>query len=186
MELAKQYKVNILDIAKEIGEPPLWTKKVLVSAIALSLMNGERLSDISSVETMIGIDFNTAEAIQALLPFQSMLCPVAPEMEQWMKDNLSSQDLDMILELVDVKENDLPYLLKGETPPALKKNRFEELPASYKEQLQAYIALLRELRDHAKNKRFNQDSAKQLLVHLNKNVTVINEIVQGLREDKLL
>ncbi|PIP41054.1 MAG: hypothetical protein COX19_04405 [Desulfobacterales bacterium CG23_combo_of_CG06-09_8_20_14_all_51_8] len=186
MELAKKYKVDIVDIAKEIDEPLLWTKKVLVAAIALSLMNGDKLNDASSVETMIGIDLDIARAIQAMLPFHTMLCPVAPEMEQWIKDNLSSQDLDMILELVDVDKKDLPYLLKGEAPPPPKKNCFEELPTDYREQLQAYIAVLREIRDHVKNKMFNEDSAKQLMVHLNKNVTVINEIVDGLREEKLL
>jgi hypothetical protein len=121
-----------------------------------------------------------------MLPFHNMLCPVVPEMEQWIKDNLSSQDLDVILELVDVKKKDLPYLLKGEKPPEPKRNCFEQLPDAYKKQLQAYITVLREIRDHAKNKRFNQDSAKQLMVHLNKNVTVINEIFDGLREDRLV
>ena len=185
MELAKHYKVDIIDIAKEINEPVIWTRKVLVAATALSLMHSDKLNDASSVETLIGINFDTAKLIQCALSFRTMLCPVSPDMEQWVKNNFSSKDLDLILSLVDANKNDLPHLLKGETPPK-ETNRFKSLPEDYKAQLEAGIALLRELRDHTKNKRFNSDSAKQLLAHLNKNVTVINEIVDGLREDKLL
>ena len=185
MELAKKYKMDIIDMVKEIDEPVIWIKKVLVAAMALSLMRGDKLDDASSVETLLGINFNTARCIQSALPFQIMLCPISPDMEQWAKDNLASNDLDLILRLVDVNKSDLPHLLKGETPPK-KTNCFKELPDCYKDQLQTNIAVLRELRDHARNKRFIGDSAKQLLVHLNKNVTVINEIFDGLREKKSL
>ncbi len=185
MELAKKYKMDIIDMVKEIDEPVIWIRKVLVAAMALSLMRGDKLDDASSVETLIGISFDIARCIQSALPFQTMLCPISPDMEQWAKDNLSPKDLDLILSLVEVNKNDLPHLLKGETPPK-KTNCFKALPDCYKDQLQTSIAVLRELRDHAKNKRFNGDSAKQLLSHLNKNVMVINEIVDGLREGKLL
>jgi len=183
MELAKKYKVDILDIAKETGEPVIWTKKVLMSAIALSLMNGDKLNSLSRVETAIGIDFYIAEAIQAMLPFQTMLCPATPEMEQWIKDNLSSQDLDIILDLVDAPKNDIRYLLKGQKPPAPKKNCFQELPKSYKENFQAYRSMLREVRDHNKNKMFNANSAKELLAQFNKNMIIVNEIVDDMREE---
>lgn len=183
MELAKKYKVDILDIAKETGEPVIWTKKVLMSAIALSLMNGDKLNSLSRVETAIGIDFYIAEAIQAMLPFQTMLCPVAPEMEQWIKDNLSSQDLDIILDLIEAPKNDIPYLLKGQKPPAPKKNCFQELPKGYKETFQAYRSMLREVRDHNKNKMFNANSAKELLAQFNKNMIIVNEIVDDMREE---
>ncbi|MFZ2632907.1 MAG: hypothetical protein WA017_02695 [Desulfosalsimonadaceae bacterium] len=185
MELAKKYKVDILDIAKEIGEPVIWTKKVLMSAIALSLMNGDKLNIISRVETAIGIDFYIAEAIQAMLPFQTMLCPVAPEMEQWIKDNLSSQDLDIILDLIEAPKNDIPYFLKGQRPPAPKKNCFQELPKSYKENFQAYRSMLRELRDHTKNKMFKGNSVRELMAQFNKNMIIVNEITDDLREEEL-
>jgi hypothetical protein len=185
MELAKKYKVDILDIAKETGEPVIWTKKVLMSAIALSLMNGDKLNSLSRVETAIGVDFYIAEAIQAMLPFQTMLCPVAPEMEQWIRDNLSSQDLDIILDLVEAPKNDISYLLKGQKPAAPKKNCFQELPKSYKENFQAYRSMLREVRDHNKNKMFNANSAKELMAQLNKNMIIVNEIVDDLREEGL-
>ena len=185
MELAKKYKVDILDIAKEIGEPVIWTKTVLMSAIALSLMNGDKLNSLSRVETAIGIDFYIAEAIQAMLPFQTMLCPVAPEMEQWIKDNFASQDLDILLDLIEAPKNDISYLLKGQKPSAPKKNCFQELPKSFKENFQAYRAMLREVRDYNKNKMFNVNSAKELIAQFNKNMIIVNEIVDDLREEGL-
>jgi hypothetical protein len=49
--------------------------------------------------------------------FHRMLCPISPEMEHWFKDNLTANDLDLITELSEADRRDLPYLLKGETPP---------------------------------------------------------------------
>jgi hypothetical protein len=185
MELAKHYKMDIVDIAKEINEPLIWIRKVMLSAMALSLMRGDKIDDASRVETLMGIEFNVIQCIQRMLVFQKMLDPISRDMERWVKNNLSQQDLDLLLSLVEANQNDFPHLLKGEAPPPGTK-RYQKLPDSYKDRLQVCIAVFRELRDHTKNDRFNSGAAKQLTGHLNKNVIVINEIFDGLRERNLL
>jgi hypothetical protein len=181
MELAKHYKLDVIDIIKEIKEPVLWTRKVLVAAIALSLMNGGYMEDASHVETALGIGFDVARTIQDALPFNTMLCPVAPEMAQWLEDNISAKDLEVIAALTGEKEDDLPYLIRKEKPPS-KKRHFEKLPDEYKDHLKSNVQVLRELRTHARNHMFRGDSAKQLVGHLNKNMTAMNEIFEALRE----
>jgi hypothetical protein len=185
MELAKKYKLDIIDIVDEINKPPQWIKKVLVAAIALSLMNGKKLDNASRVETLLRIDFNIARYIQNALPFHRMLCPIAPEMEHWFKDNLTATDLDLIAALSKADKRDLPYFLKGETPPP-KTPCFKQLPGSYKEHFQTSAGVLNEIREHARNKMFNHDSAKELLIHLNINQTAMNEIFDALREGIML
>lgn len=181
MELAKAYKMDIIDMIREINEPVRWIRKILIAAIAIALMPANHFDIATSVEKLLGINFEITRCIQQALPFKKMLCPVSPDMEGWMKDNISDNDFKKIATLADVKLADLIYLIKGKTPP-IKKNYFEKLPDSYKDQLQSYVIVLRELRNHAKNNMFKDDSAKQLMVHLNKNMTVINEIFDGLRE----
>ena len=181
MELAKHYKLDVIDIIKEINEPVLWTRKVLMAAIALSLMKGDYMEDASHVETALGIGFDVARTIQDALPFNTMLCPVAPEMAQWMEDNISAKDLKVIAALTGEKEDDLPYLLRKEKPPS-KKRHFEKLPDEYKDHLKTNVQVLRELRTHSRNHMFMGDSAKQLVGHLNKNMTAMNEIFEALRE----
>ena len=181
MELAKHYKLDVIDIIKEINEPVLWTRKVLVAAIALSLMKGDYMENASHVETALGIGFDVARTIQDGLPFNTMLCPVAPEMAQWMEDNISAKELEVIAALTGEKEDDLPYLLRKEKPPS-KKRHFEKLPDEYKNHLKANVQVLRELRTHSRNHMFMGDSAKQLVGHLNKNMTAMNEIFEALRE----
>jgi hypothetical protein len=181
MELAKTYKLDIIDMTREINEPVSWIRKILIAAIAIALMPANHFDIATSVEKLLGINFEITRCIQQALPFKKMLCPVSPDMEGWMKDNISDNDFKKIATLTDVKLADLIYLIKGEMPPP-KKNYFEELPDSYKDHLQSHVVVLRELRNHAKNQMFKDDSAKQLMVHLNKNVTVINEIFDGLRE----
>jgi len=181
MELAKHYKLDVIDIFKEIKEPVIWTRKVLVAAIALSLMKGGYMEDASHVETELGIGFDVARTIQDALPFNTMLCPVAPEMAQWLEDNISVKDLEVIAALTGEKEEDLPYLIRKEKPPS-KKRHFEKLPDEYKDHLKANVLVLRELRTHTRNHMFRGDSAKQLVGHLNKNVTVMNEIFETLHK----
>jgi predicted transcriptional regulator len=181
MELARTYKLDIIDMTREINEPVSWIRKILIAAIAIVLMPGNHFDIASSVEKLLGINFEITRCIQQALPFKKMLCPVSPDMEDWMANNISERDLKIIATLVNAKTTDLLYLIKGALPPP-KKNYFEELPDNYKDHLQSHVVVLRELRNHAKNQMFNGDSAKQLMVHLNKNVTVINEIFDGLRE----
>jgi len=181
MELAKTYKMDIIDMIREINEPVRWIRKILIAAIAIALMPANHFDIATSVEKLLGINFEISRCIQQALPFKKMLCPVSPDMEGWMKDNISDNDFKKIATLADVTLANLLYLIKGEMPP-VKKNYFEELPDSYKDQLQSHVIVLRELRNHVKNHMFQDDSAKQLMVHLNKNMTVINEIFDGLRE----
>jgi hypothetical protein len=185
MELVKIYKLDIVDITDEINEPILWVKKVLVAAIALSLMNSDDLNDASSVEVLLGLDIEIVKCIQNFLYCKEMVCPIAPDMENWFKENLSANDLDMIAELSGVSRDNLPYLLKGQAPPP-KAQCFKEFPDSYKKQISAFIRLLSEIHEHAKNKMFNHNSAKDLLFHLNRNQTAINEIIDVLRQYVLL
>jgi hypothetical protein len=110
-----------------------------------------------------------------------MLCPVAPEMAQWMEDNISAKDLKVIAALTGEKKDDLPYLIRKEKPPS-KKRHFEKLPDEYKDHLKTNVQVLRELRTHSRNHMFRGDSAKQLVGHLNKNMTAMNEIFEALRE----
>jgi hypothetical protein len=185
MELVKIYKLDIVDITDEINEPILWIKKVLVAAIAFSLMNSDELNDASSVEVLLGLDIELVKCIQKVLYLKEMVCPIAPDMENWFKENLSANDLDIIVELSGVSRENLPYLLKGQAPPP-KVQCFKEFPDSYKKQISAFIRLLCEIHEHAKNKMFNHNSAKDLLFHLNRNQTAINEIIDVLRQNVLL
>jgi len=185
MELAKKYKIDIVSIAKELNEPEPWIRKVLLAAITLSLMKGDQITDASKVVTIIGIAFDTARCLQAALLYHTMLCPVSPDMEQWMRDNLLDKELDLILKLVTAKKKDLIHLLKGEAPPP-KANCFETLPDIYKDRLQDGLAMFHEILDDVRNHRFNRASAKQLLVYLNKILTMMNEIEDLLHEQGLL
>jgi hypothetical protein len=185
MELAKKYKLDIIDIVDEVNEPPQWVRKVLIAAIALSLMNGKRLDKASRVETLLGINFDITRYIQNALPFHRMLCPISQEMEHWFKDNLTANDLDLIAELSEADRRDLPYFLKGETPPP-KTPCFKQLPGSYKMHFQKSAEVLNEICDHARNKMFNHDSAKELLIQLNIHQTAMNEIFDALREGIML
>jgi hypothetical protein len=185
MELVKIYKLDIVDIADEINEPILWIKKVLVAAIAFSIMNSDDLNDASSVEVLLGLDIELVKCIQNILYFKEMVCPIAPDMESWFKENLTANDLGMIAELSSVSRENLPHLLKGQAPPPIVQC-FKEFPGSYKRQISAFIRLLSEIHEHAKNKMFNHNSAKDLLFHLNRNQTAINEIIDVLRQNVLL
>jgi hypothetical protein len=185
MELVKIYKLDIVDITDEINEPILWVRKVLVAAIALSLLNSDDLNDASSVEVLLGLDIEIIKCIQNILYFKEMVCPIAPDMESWFKENLSANDLDMIVELSGVSRENLSYLLKGQTPPP-KVQCFKEFPGSYKKQISAFIQVLCEIHEHAKNKMFNHNSARDLLFHLNRNQTAINEIIDVLRQNVLM
>ncbi len=91
----------------------------------------------------------------------------------------------MIAELSEADRRDLPYLLKGETPPP-KTPCFKQLPDSFKGYFKTSAGVLNEIRDHARNKMFNHDSAKELLIHLNINQTAMNEIFYALREGIML
>jgi hypothetical protein len=185
MELVKIYKLDIVDITDEINEPILWIRKVIIAAIALSLMNSDDLNDASSVEILIGLEIELVKCIQKVLYLKEMVCPIAPDMESWFKENLSANDFDMIAELSGVSRENLPYLLKGQAPPP-KVQCFKEFPGSYKRQISSFIRLLCEIHEHAKNKMFNHNSAKDLLFHLNRNQTAINEIIDVLRQNVLL
>lgn len=185
MELARNYQMDIIDIAKEINEPILWVRKVLIATIAFSVMNSDQLDDVSSVETMIGIGFDLARCIQGALTFQTILSPVFPGMEQWVKDNLSAKELDLILKVVSACKHDLPHLLKSATPP--KKTNCIQIPYdAYTDQLQVSHLLLLEIGDHAKNKRFSADTVKKIAADLNKHTTAKNEIFDWFHEGRFL
>jgi hypothetical protein len=184
MELAKKYKIDIIDMIDEIDEPVIWIRKVMVAATALALMHGNKLGDARRVQALFGIDIDIARCIQKALSFKTMLHPIFPEMERWFKDNLSSSDFEVIAAIAGADKCDLPYLLKGQTPPA-KWSIYNEFPDSHKDQLQECIAVFREIRNCVKNRMVNQDSARQMLIHLNKNITAINEIFEILREKGL-
>ncbi|MDO9263933.1 MAG: hypothetical protein Q7U02_08195 [Desulfosalsimonadaceae bacterium] len=185
MELAKKHKLDIFSIAKELNEPEPWIRKVLLAAIALSLRPGDKTTKASIFETLVGIGFNTSKCTQETLPFHTMLRLVSPDMEQWMKDNFLAKELTLISKLISANKKDMLPLFNGEVPPR-KTTRFIELPDAYIDRLEAHTALLEEICDHAKNKRFDRASAKQILVHLNKMVTRTNEFMDVVRENKLL
>jgi hypothetical protein len=184
MELAKKYKIDIIDMIDEIDEPVIWIRKVMVAATALALMHGNKLDDARRVQALFGIDIDIARCIQKALTFKTMLHPIFPEMERWFKDNLTPSDFEVIAAIAGADKCDLPYLLKGQTPPS-KWNIYNEFPDFHKDQLQECITVFREIRNCVKSRIFNQDSARHLLIHLNKNITAINEIFEILREKGL-
>jgi hypothetical protein len=63
---------------------------------------------------------------------------------------------------------------------------FFYLTFKYKDRLQDSLAMFHEILDDVRNHRFNSTSAKQLLVYLNKSLTMINEIEDLLHEQGLL
>ncbi|MEZ4566885.1 MAG: hypothetical protein R2860_07910 [Desulfobacterales bacterium] len=72
--------------------------------------------------------------------------------------------------------------IRSERKTTIQKRHFEKLPDEYKDHLKTNVQVLRELRTHTRNHMFMGDSAKQLVGHLNKNMTAMNEIFEALRE----
>jgi len=173
IELAKLYKLDIIDIAKVLNEPILWVKKTLMSAMAISLMHGDKLNDASRVETMVGLELTVIQCIQRVLVYGKMLNLISPEMHQWVKYNLSQKDFDFLLNLVGANPNDFPHLIKDKANPP-KKRRLQEMPEDFEAYFELIDWFFQRLIDAVSDDELSMILTKQIAGRLNKDITLIN------------
>jgi transcriptional regulator with XRE-family HTH domain len=185
IELAKLYKVDIIDIAKVLNEPILWVKKTLLSAMAISLMHGDKLNDASRVETMVGLELTVIRCIQRVLVYGKMLNLISPEMHQWVKHNLSQKDFDFLLKLVGANPNDFPHLLKDKVNPP-KQRRFQKMPEDFEAYFELIEWFLQLLIDYVSDDELSMIVTKQIMGRLNKDITLINVFFDKSSQRQLL
>ncbi|HDZ23259.1 MAG TPA: helix-turn-helix domain-containing protein, partial [Desulfobacteraceae bacterium] len=178
MELVKLYGQDVIDIMDEIGESPIWIRKILVAAISLALMGGHETKDVVKVTDALEIDSKVGEVIRQFLPYGKMLCPIGPHMELWVEENLSKKDMDLIAKLAGVHKSDLPYRIRGEKPP--KTRHHKKPPVEELNRINEDVAILRGWRDDVRKRAYDNKGKRIIQAYSNKITKINNELLDAI------
>jgi len=176
MELVKHYGLDLIDVAHTIDRPIAWVKKIIMTAIVLAIRPTRDPNDAFPIGASFGLKADLSLTIRQAIVFKTMFCPIGPDMDKWVKENIPLSDLRQIGELLKVSVNDLYYLVCGKQPPSPPKETFNKLPPGIKSDLKDHRAALQYIRNQALKGMFSPRALTELLAEINRIREIINEI----------
>lgn len=179
--LANLCRLDTADLLDVIGEGSLSTiKKIMMAAISLALLEDYDSEDVANVANTLKIDLKACEVIQQFLPYRKMLCPTGPHMEQWVQQNLSREDMDLIARLAGVNKSELSCRIKGKKPP--RAAHYKKPPTNELNRMNDDVYVLRIIRDYLKDPPYDDEVLANIQICFNKVAITMNEIHDALHQ----